>query len=63
MKVVKIKKKLSDRTNGCPETKSYTPWCYRTCALSGIYGRCGRVAPHAILGRTQLAILKYHLKK
>lgn len=42
---------------GCPLTKNRTAWCFRLCVPdpSG-KGRCGRVAPHGLTGRTQAAI-------
>lgn len=46
------------RTWGCPLTKNRTPWCFSICTPAGGLGDCGRLAPHALLGRTQEAILK-----
>ena len=45
---------------GCPLTKSRTAWCFRLCEpdLDG-KGQCGRVAPHSLKGRTQLAIAEH----
>jgi len=44
---------------GCPLTKNRSAWCYRLCAPVDGLGTCGRVAPHALRGRTDLAIEKY----
>ena len=42
---------------GCPLTASRSPWCFRLCDPDEEGdGRCGRVAPHGIKSRTQLAI-------
>ena len=41
---------------GCPLTKSRTPWCYGLCDPVEGKGACGRVAPHALTGRTDRAI-------
>jgi len=43
---------------GCSLTKSRTAWCHRVCTPVQGIGACGRVAPHALLGRTQEAILR-----
>ena len=47
------------RRVGCPLTKNRSAWCYRLCAPVDGLGACGRVAPHALRGRTDLAIEKY----
>lgn len=41
---------------GCPLTKSRTNWCYALCTPVEGKGECGRVAPHALTGRTDGAI-------
>jgi len=46
-------------TWGCPLTKSRTNWCYRMCPTVDGLGLCGRVAPHALRGRTDLAIERF----
>lgn len=51
------------RTWGCPLTKNRTPWCFGICTPSGGIGDCGRLAPQTLLGRTQLAILKYRSRQ
>lgn len=48
---------------GCPLTKSHALWCHGLCAPKDGIGVCGRVAPHTVQGRTQLAILKYKIKQ
>jgi hypothetical protein len=44
---------------GCPLTKNRTCWCYALCTPVDGYGDCGRPAGHAMLSRTQEAILRY----
>lgn len=46
---------------GCPLTKSHSLWCHRLCVPKEGIGFCGRVAPHAVTGRTQEAILRFKL--
>ena len=48
---------------GCPLTKSHSLWCHRLCVPKEGIGFCGRVAPHAVMGRTGAAILKYKLNR
>jgi hypothetical protein len=66
---MKRKKKTRKRVReysyrGCPLTSNRSPWCFRLCAPDAKgNGRCGRFAPHAIKGRTQLAIAAYQKKK
>lgn len=44
---------------GCPMTRNRTPWCFRICTPDPDgKGECGRVAPHTLMGATQLAIKK-----
>ena len=47
---------------GCPLTKSRSLWCHRMCVPKNGLGVCGRVAPHAVTGRTQQAILRHKLR-
>ena len=53
-------KKTHNRTPdfniGCPLTHNRSSWCNAFCVPKGIYGACGRIAPHALRGRTQRAI-------
>ena len=44
---------------GCPLTKNRSPWCHRLCHPKNGIGVCGRIAPHALRGRTDLAIQAY----
>jgi len=48
---------------GCPLTKSRTSWCHGVCVPVDGIGVCGRVAPHALLGRTQKAILRHKTER
>lgn len=42
---------------GCPLTRNRTAWCFRLCVPDPKgKGHCGRIAPHGLQGRTQLAI-------
>jgi acyl-coenzyme A thioesterase PaaI-like protein len=42
---------------GCPLTRNRSAWCFRICVPDAKgQGHCGRVAPHGLKGRTQLAI-------
>jgi len=40
----------------CPLAGHQVGWCRRLCDPIENRGLCGRVAPHALQGRTQLAI-------
>ena len=58
------KRKVPDYTvRGCPLTKSHSLWCHGLCVPEDGIGFCGRVAPHTVVGKTQLAILKYKIKQ
>jgi len=46
---------------GCPLTKSHSLWCHRLCVPKRGIGACGRVAPHALVGRTAEAILNHKI--
>lgn len=48
---------------GCPMTKSHSLWCHGLCVPEDGIGLCGRVAPHAVNGRTAEAILKFKIEK
>ena len=42
---------------GCPLTRDRSAWCFRLCVPDPLgKGQCGRIAPHGLKGRTQLAI-------
>ncbi|UCG88659.1 MAG: hypothetical protein JSW71_09015 [Gemmatimonadota bacterium] len=49
---------------GCPLTRNRSAWCFRICIpdVEG-HGNCGRVAPHGLKGRTQLAIESQNRKQ
>ena len=51
------------RVLGCPLTKSHALWCHGLCAPKDGVGVCGRIAPHTVQGRTQMAILKYKIRE
>jgi len=57
MRLARIEKKAARKAWGCPLTRNRTNWCYRSCEPVEGRGRCGRIAPHGLLGRTQAAIL------
>jgi acyl-coenzyme A thioesterase PaaI-like protein len=46
---------------GCPLTRNRSPWCFRMCTpdIAG-HGRCGRIAPHALVGRIQAGIQQHN---
>jgi len=56
-------KKTHNRTPavhiGCTLTKNRSSWCNAFCEPHDGRGACGRIAPHAIRGRTQRAIDKF----
>lgn len=47
---------------GCPLTRSHALWCHGLCVPENGIGVCGRIAPHTVQGRTQMAILKHKIK-
>ncbi len=53
----------SHTTLGCPMAHGRATWCRGLCDPIAGYGVCGRIAPHAMLGRTQLAIANYKAKQ
>ncbi len=60
--VRRVRTRVPDYTFlGCPLTKSRTAWCHRVCTPVQGRGACGRVAPHALVGRTQEAILRHRI--
>jgi acyl-coenzyme A thioesterase PaaI-like protein len=62
---VRTSKGLKEYTYlGCPLTRNRSPWCFRMCTpdLEG-HGRCGRTAPHALVGRIQAGIQEYNKKQ
>lgn len=44
---------------GCPMVRYRAAWCMSLCEPIRGIGTCGRLAPHAMLGKTQKAILQY----
>lgn len=48
---------------GCPLTKSHSLWCHGFCVPKKGIGLCGRVAPHMVTGKTQIAIMKHKIKE
>jgi hypothetical protein len=40
----------------CPYNGHQVGWCKGLCTPTAGVGYCGRPAPHALIGRTQLAI-------
>lgn len=64
-RMVKTGKGLKEYTYlGCPLTHNRSPWCFRMCTpdLEG-HGVCGRIAPHALVGRIQAGIQEYNKKQ
>ncbi len=62
--VKRVKTRVPEYTClGCPLTKDRALWCHRLCVPRNGIGRCGRVAPHAIQGKTSRAILDYKIRK
>ncbi|MBW2527317.1 MAG: hypothetical protein JRI23_24255 [Deltaproteobacteria bacterium] len=45
----------------CPMVGHQASWCRGLCRPLDGHGICGRLAPHAMLDRTQRAILRYKL--
>jgi acyl-coenzyme A thioesterase PaaI-like protein len=46
---------------GCPLTRNRTTWCFRLCEPDAEgKGRCGRIAPHSLRGRTDLSIERFN---
>ena len=57
-----MRRKLPDyRGRGCVQTKNDSKWCNQFCVPDAEgKGDCGRIAPHALKGRTQVAILEHN---
>ncbi len=60
--LIKTKNRMRRKVWGCPRTKNRSNWCYKLCVPQQGMGECGRVAPHALLGRKQRAILNFKLR-
>lgn len=52
----RVRATVPSKNAGCPLTRNRSVWCYGMCTPRDGLGVCGRVAHHAIKGRTQLAI-------
>lgn len=48
------------RTLACPRYGHRVTWCRQICTPIGTLGDCGRLAPHAMVGKTQAAIAAYN---
>ena len=46
----------------CPFNGHQVSWCRQLCEPVDEHGLCGRLAPHAMVGRTQLAIAGYNAR-
>lgn len=64
-KTVKTNRGLKEYTSlGCPLTRNHAAWCFRLCSPDEAgNGRCGRVAPHGLKGRTQLSIERHDKRR
>lgn len=49
-------------TLSCPLNGHQVSWCRQLCVPIAEHGVCGRLAPHAMKGRTQLAIAAYNAR-
>jgi hypothetical protein len=48
------------RTLACPRYGHRVTWCRQICTPIDSMGDCGRLAPHAMVGKTQAAIAAYN---
>lgn len=48
------------RTLACPRYGHRVTWCRQICTPIDTMGDCGRLAPHAMIGKTQAAIAAYN---
>jgi len=48
---------------GCPWVRNRATWCMGLCKPVDGFGTCGRLAPHGLRGRTQLAIARLKAKE
>lgn len=48
------------RTLACPKYGHRITWCRQICTPIDEMGDCGRLAPHAMIGKTQAAIAAYN---
>ena len=51
------------RTLRCAQYGYRNTWCRQLCTPVGAIGQCGRLAPHAMVGRTQAAIASFKKAK
>lgn len=51
------------RTLACPRYGHRITWCRQICTPIAGKGDCGRLAPHAMIGKTQAAIAAYKQSK
>ncbi len=56
-------KRVFRREWGCPLTKNRSSWCFHLCDPVGGLGFCGRIAPHALTGRTLRALERWYAGK
>jgi len=47
-------------TIACPKYGHRITWCRQICTPIGDKGDCGRLAPHAMIGKTQAAIAAFN---
>jgi hypothetical protein len=60
------KKRIAKRpytTIQCPYNGFQVSWCMKLCEPIGERGICGRLATHAMIGRTQAAILAHSKRR
>ncbi len=48
------------RTLACPRYGHRITWCRQICTPIGNKGECGRLAPHAMVSKTQAAIAAFN---
>jgi hypothetical protein len=51
------------RTLACPRYGHRITWCRQICTPIGNKGECGRLAPHAMIGKTQAAIAAFNASR
>ncbi|MEW6364890.1 MAG: hypothetical protein AB1714_09650 [Acidobacteriota bacterium] len=51
--------RLAGRPSGCVKSRNRSQKCLSLCAPQNGTGECGRIAPHALEGRTDKAIRNY----
>lgn len=47
----------------CPANGHQVSWCRGLCEPVDGHGACGRLAPHAMVGRTQAAIAAFYARR